>query len=203
MDVFHFLVVHLFRTRHIIYNTVQADAVLPTSLLGISWCSSILFLQVVVIVLFLCLLGVSLYGTTQVRDGLELTDIVPRDTSEYDFIGAQFKFFSFYNMYVVTQRADYAQKQPLLHQLHQRFHSVRYVLKEDNGQLPRMWLHYLRDWLQGKLKLFVLLSTHQNQLRDERVRKHYRHWVRWSNKLRSESVSVMTNNAVFWNNFAC
>lgn len=119
--------------------------------------------------LFLCLLGVSLYGTTQVRDGLELTDIVPRDTSEYDFIGAQFKFFSFYNMYVVTQRADYAQKQPLLHQLHQRFHSVRYVLKEDNGQLPRMWLHYLRDWLQGKLKLFVLLSTHQNQLRDERV----------------------------------
>uniref|UniRef100_A0A8C9X7Z0 Patched 1 n=1 Tax=Sander lucioperca TaxID=283035 RepID=A0A8C9X7Z0_SANLU len=82
--------------------------------------------KVVVIVLFLCLLGVSLYGTTQVRDGLELTDIVPRDTSEYDFIGAQFKFFSFYNMYVVTQRADYAQKQPLLHQLHQRFHTVRY-----------------------------------------------------------------------------
>lgn len=102
--------------------------------------------------LFLCLLGVSLYGTTQVRDGLELTDIVPRDTSEYDFIGAQFKFFSFYNMYVVTQRADYAHQQPLLHQLHQRFHSVRYVLKEDNGQLPFMWLHYFREWLQGREK---------------------------------------------------
>uniref|UniRef100_A0A3B4UEN4 Patched 1 n=1 Tax=Seriola dumerili TaxID=41447 RepID=A0A3B4UEN4_SERDU len=110
--------------------------------------------KVVVIVLFLCLLGVSLYGTTQVRDGLELTDIVPRETSEYDFIGAQFKFFSFYNMYVVTQRADYAQKQPLLHQLHQRFHTVRYVLKEDNGQLPRMWLHYFRDWLQGLQQAF-------------------------------------------------
>lgn len=109
----------------------------------------------VVIVLFLCLLGVSLYGTTQVRDGLELTDIVPRDTSEYDFIGAQFKFFSFYNMYVVTQRADYAQNQPLLHQLYQRFHSVHYVLKEDNGELPHMWLHYLRDWLQGKVQLFA------------------------------------------------
>ncbi|TMS03257.1 Protein patched-like protein 1, partial [Larimichthys crocea] len=110
--------------------------------------------KVVVIVLFLCLLGVSLYGTTQVRDGLELTDIVPRETSEYDFIGAQFKFFSFYNMYVVTQHADYAQNQPLLHQLHQRFHTVRYVLKEDNGQLPRMWLHYLRDWLQGLQQAF-------------------------------------------------
>uniref|UniRef100_A0A3Q1ESN4 Patched 1 n=1 Tax=Acanthochromis polyacanthus TaxID=80966 RepID=A0A3Q1ESN4_9TELE len=110
--------------------------------------------KVVVIVLFLCLLGVSLYGTTQVRDGLELTDIVPRETSEYDFIGAQFKFFSFYNMHVVTQRADYAQNQPLLHQLHQRFHTVRYVLKEDNGQLPRMWLHYFRDWLQGLQQAF-------------------------------------------------
>ncbi|CAG5924001.1 unnamed protein product [Menidia menidia] len=110
--------------------------------------------KVVVIVLFLCLLGVSLYGTTQVRDGLELTDIVPRETSEYDFIGAQFKFFSFYNMYVVTQRGDYAQMQPLLHQLHQRFHTVRYVLKEDNGQLPPMWLHYFRDWLQGLQQAF-------------------------------------------------
>lgn len=110
--------------------------------------------KIVVIVLFLCLLGVSLYGTTQVRDGLELTDIVPRETSEYDFIGTQFKFFSFYNMYVVTQRADYAQKQALLYQLHQRFHTVRYVLKEDNGQLPHMWLHYFRDWLQGLQQAF-------------------------------------------------
>ena len=123
----------------------------------IDWWSSIFHprFQVVVIGLFLCLLGVSLYGTTQVRDGLELTDIVPRETSEYDFIGAQFKFFSFYNMYVVTQRADYAQNQALLHQLHQRFHTVRYVLKEENGKLPRMWLHYFRDWLQGKIKFYM------------------------------------------------
>lgn len=104
----------------------------------------------VVILLFLVLLGVSLYGTTRVRDGLELTDIVPRETSEYDFIGAQFKFFSFYNMYVVTQRAEYSQAQPLLYQLHFRFNTIRYVLREDNGQLPLMWLHYFRDWLQGE-----------------------------------------------------
>ncbi|KAJ0067609.1 hypothetical protein NL108_008928, partial [Boleophthalmus pectinirostris] len=110
--------------------------------------------KIVVIVLFVCLLGISLYGTTQVRDGLELTDIVPKGTSEYDFIGAQFKFFSFYNMYVVTQRADYAQKQSLLYQLHQRFHTVRHILKEDNGDLPRMWLHYFRDWLQGLQRAF-------------------------------------------------
>lgn len=110
----------------------------------------------VVILLFLALLGVSLYGTTCVRDGLELTDIVPRETGEYDFIRAQFRYFSFYNMYVVTQRADYAQIQPQLYELHQRFGTVKYVLREENSQLPRMWLHYFRDWLQGNTLTCVL-----------------------------------------------
>ncbi|XP_061116702.1 protein patched homolog 1 isoform X1 [Conger conger] len=110
--------------------------------------------KVVVIVLFVVLLAVSLYGTTRVRDGLELTDIVPRETSEYDFIGAQFRFFSFYNMYVVTQRADYARKQPLLYDLHRRFASVKYILRQDQGQLPPMWLHYFRDWLLGLQQAF-------------------------------------------------
>ncbi|XP_036382837.1 protein patched homolog 1 [Megalops cyprinoides] len=110
--------------------------------------------KVVVILLFLCLLGVSLYGTTRVRDGLELTDIVPRETSEYEFIGAQFKYFSFYNMYVVTQRADYARSQGTLYDLHRRFGNVKYVLREDDGQLPRMWLHFFRDWLQGLQQAF-------------------------------------------------
>ncbi|XP_035235448.1 protein patched homolog 1 isoform X2 [Anguilla anguilla] len=110
--------------------------------------------KVVVIVLFVALLGVSLYGTTRVRDGLELTDIVPRETSEYDFIGAQFRFFSFYNMYVVTQRADYARQQPLLYALHRRFASVKYILRQDGGRLPHMWLHFFRDWLLGLQQAF-------------------------------------------------
>uniref|UniRef100_H3A349 Patched 1 n=1 Tax=Latimeria chalumnae TaxID=7897 RepID=H3A349_LATCH len=105
--------------------------------------------KVVVIFLFLGLLGVSLYGTTRVRDGLDLTDIVPRETREYDFIAAQFKYFSFYNMYIVTQRLDYARAQHLLYQLHKSFSSVKYVLLEEKEQLPKMWLHYFRDWLQG------------------------------------------------------
>ncbi|XP_038259049.1 protein patched homolog 1 isoform X3 [Dermochelys coriacea] len=105
--------------------------------------------KVVVIFLFLGLLGVSLYGTTRVRDGLDLTDIVPRETREYDFIAAQFKYFSFYNMYIVTQKADYPNIQHLLYDLHKSFSNVTYVLMEENKQLPKMWLHYFRDWLQG------------------------------------------------------
>lgn len=107
--------------------------------------------KVVVVVLFLGLLGLSLYGTTMVHDGLYLTDIVPRDTKEYDFIDAQFKYFSFYNMYLVTTDGfDYGRSQRLLIQLHNAFNSVRYVVRDGDNKLPRMWLHYFQDWLRGK-----------------------------------------------------
>ncbi|XP_013887067.1 protein patched homolog 1 [Austrofundulus limnaeus] len=106
--------------------------------------------KVIVVVLFLSLLGLSLYGTTMVHDGLYLTDIVPRDTKEYDFIDAQFKYFSFYNMYLVTMDGfDYARSQRLLIQLHNAFNSVRYVVRDGDNKLPRMWLHYFQDWLKG------------------------------------------------------
>nr|XP_057924386.1 protein patched homolog 1 [Doryrhamphus excisus] len=106
--------------------------------------------KAIVVILFLGLLGLSLYGTTMVHDGLYLTDIVPRDTKEYDFIDAQFKYFSFYNMYLVTMDGfDYARSQRLLIQLHNTFNSVRYVVRDSDNRLPRMWLHYFQDWLRG------------------------------------------------------
>uniref|UniRef100_A0A3Q3K523 SSD domain-containing protein n=1 Tax=Monopterus albus TaxID=43700 RepID=A0A3Q3K523_MONAL len=106
--------------------------------------------KAIVVVLFLGLLALSLYGTTMVHDGLYLTDIVPRDTKEYDFIDAQFKYFSFYNMYLVTMDGfDYARSQRLLIQLHNAFNSVKYVVRDSNNKLPRMWLHYFQDWLRG------------------------------------------------------
>ncbi|XP_036452613.1 protein patched homolog 1 isoform X1 [Colossoma macropomum] len=106
--------------------------------------------KTVVVVAFVALLGLSLYGTTMVRDGLYLTDIVPRDTKEYDFISAQFKYFSFYNMYLVTMdRFDYARSQRELLQLHNAFNSVKYVVRDSEQKLPRMWLHYFQDWLRG------------------------------------------------------
>ncbi|XP_067309587.1 protein patched homolog 1 [Pseudorasbora parva] len=106
--------------------------------------------KTVVIIVFVALLSLSLYGTTMVHDGLYLTDIVPRDTKEYDFITAQFKYFSFYNMYLVTMDGfDYARSQRQLLQLHNAFNSVKYVIKDSNHRLPRMWLHYFQDWLKG------------------------------------------------------
>lgn len=107
--------------------------------------------KTVVVVVFVALLGLSLYGTTMVHDGLYLTDIVPRDTKEYDFISAQFKYFSFYNMYLVTMDGfDYARSQRELLQIHNAFNSVKYVVRDSDQKLPRMWLHYFQDWLRGK-----------------------------------------------------
>uniref|UniRef100_A0A8B9ISI2 Patched 2 n=1 Tax=Amazona collaria TaxID=241587 RepID=A0A8B9ISI2_9PSIT len=106
--------------------------------------------KAVVAVLFLALLGLSLYGTTMVHDGLYLTDIVPRDTKAHAFISAQFKYFSFYNMFIVTKGGfHYPGAQAALLSLHQAFSTVKYVVREDNSDLPKMWLHYFQDWLRG------------------------------------------------------
>lgn len=103
-----------------------------------------------VVFFFLGLLGLSLYGTTMVHDGLYLTDVVPRDTKEYQFIEAQFKYFSSYNMYLVTMEGfDYTRSQELLLQLHQAFSAIKYVVKDGSGELPSMWLHYFQEWLKG------------------------------------------------------
>uniref|UniRef100_A0A8C3K872 Patched 2 n=1 Tax=Calidris pygmaea TaxID=425635 RepID=A0A8C3K872_9CHAR len=106
--------------------------------------------KAVVAVLFLALLGLSLYGTTMVHDGLYLTDIVPRDTKAHAFISAQFKYFSFYNMFIVTKGGfHYPGAQAALLSLHQAFSTVKYVVREGNHDLPKMWLHYFQDWLRG------------------------------------------------------
>lgn len=110
-----------------------------------------LSLQAVVAVLFVALLGLSLYGTTMVHDGLYLTDIVPRDTKAHAFISAQFKYFSFYNMFIVTKGGfHYPGAQAALLSLHQAFSTVKYVVREGNRDLPKMWLHYFQDWLRGE-----------------------------------------------------
>ena len=44
-----------------------------------------------------------IWGTAQVQDGLDLTDLVPRDTKEFKFLEAQSKYFGFYNIFAVTQ----------------------------------------------------------------------------------------------------
>ena len=60
-------------------------------------------MQVTVVVSFLVLLLVGAWGVAQVRDGLDLTDIVPRDTPEFSFLDAQAQYFGFFSIYAVTK----------------------------------------------------------------------------------------------------
>ena len=77
------------------------------------------------IVFFLALLAVGIYGAFQVEDGLELTDVVPRDSVAHKFVEAQFKYFSFYPMALVTQEDfDYANRQKTLYSYHEEFKEV-------------------------------------------------------------------------------
>lgn len=104
-----------------------------------------------VLVLFGALLGLSLYGATLVQDGLALTDVVPRGTKEHAFLSAQLRYFSLYEVALVTQGGfDYAHSQRALFDLHQRFSSLKAVLPPPATQAPRTWLHYYRNWLQGE-----------------------------------------------------
>uniref|UniRef100_A0A8C4L1F5 Patched 2 n=1 Tax=Equus asinus asinus TaxID=83772 RepID=A0A8C4L1F5_EQUAS len=106
--------------------------------------------QAMVLVLFGALLGLSLYGATLVQDGLALTDVVPRGTKEHAFLSAQLRYFSLYEVALVTQGGfDYAHSQRALFDLHQRFSSLKAVLPPPATQAPRTWLHYYRNWLQG------------------------------------------------------
>ncbi|XP_020282533.1 protein patched isoform X4 [Pseudomyrmex gracilis] len=92
----------------------------------------------------------SLWQTIRVRDGLDLTDLVPQNSNEYAFLAAQAKHFGFYNMYAVTGRDfEYPNNQRLLYEYHDAFMRIKNVIKNDNGGLPEFWLGLFRDWLRG------------------------------------------------------
>ena len=93
------------------------------------------------------------WGACQVRDGLDLTDMVPRHSAEYTFLDAQRRYFGFFNMFAVTQgNFEYPTNQRLLHEYHHAFTRVPRVIKNDDGGLPDFWLGMFRDWLLGETR---------------------------------------------------
>ena len=76
-------------------------------------------------ILFAGLLAAGIYGSLQVEDGLELTDVVPQGSVAHQFVEAQFKYFSFYPMTLVTQEGfDYANRQKTFYSYHEAFKEV-------------------------------------------------------------------------------
>ncbi|XP_078574684.1 protein patched homolog 1-like isoform X1 [Branchiostoma floridae x Branchiostoma japonicum] len=104
--------------------------------------------KIAVLVAFALLLVGGIYGTTTVEDGLDTTDVVPKGSREHDFLRLQSKYFSFYNMYIVTQSDyDYPNGQAGLDSLHEDFMRVNKIVLTPEGNLPEYWLSYFRQWL--------------------------------------------------------
>lgn len=59
--------------------------------------------QIFVVVTSLIMLVLCIVGVVRVKEGLDLTDVVPKNTNEYSFLEAQSKYFGFYNFYAVTK----------------------------------------------------------------------------------------------------
>ncbi|XP_073845846.1 protein patched [Musca autumnalis] len=113
------------------------------------------WIKFIVITSFLGTVIFSLYAATKLQDGLDLIDLVPKETNEYKFLNAQTSMFGFYSMYAVTQgNFEYPNNQRLLHEYHEAFVRVPHVIKNDNGGLPDFWLSLFRDWLINLQRIF-------------------------------------------------
>lgn len=122
-------------------------------LIGSAYSSFILKpkVKMMVFLLFFVVIATSAWGVTKVKDGLDLTDIVPQNTNEHAFLKAQGDYFGFYNMFAVTQGDfEYPTNQKLLYEYHESFMKVHNIIKNDNGGLPPFWLTHFRDWLISK-----------------------------------------------------
>jgi patched 1 len=111
--------------------------------------------KVIGVLSIIMVLTSSIYATFKLQDGFELTDLIPRNTSEFNFIDAQSKLFGFYNIFAVTQgNFEYPQNQKLLREYHESFIRIPNIIKNDNGGLPDFWLNQFRDWLIGLQNAF-------------------------------------------------
>ncbi|KAG9511138.1 Protein patched, partial [Fragariocoptes setiger] len=111
-------------------------------------CSSVLYKTVAIIASVIILL-ISITGVSRVSIGLDLSDVVPRNTSEYRFMIDQQKYFPVFNTFAATKgNFDYPNNQKLLHEYHEAFNRIEMIVNKDsNGALPRFWLSLFRDWL--------------------------------------------------------
>lgn len=113
--------------------------------------------KVFVTITYCIVLGFCLFQAIKIQDGLDLFDIVPKDTNEHKFLKAQSDLFGFYNMFAVTQGDfEYPNNQKLLHEYHEAFMQVPHIIKNDKGRFPEFWLGMFRDWLVNLQKAFDL-----------------------------------------------
>ena len=109
--------------------------------------------KAVVIVVFSIWFGFTVWGCTQVEDGLALDDILPEGTVEHSFARANVRHFAAYSFTVVTKDIDYSDRniQQSLLQMSQDVGEARYVTLA--GALTGYWLESVIGYYRN-LQLF-------------------------------------------------
>lgn len=118
------------------------------------WYVPLIHLPVVralVLLSFVALVAFGLWGTMRLEDGLELSDLIPKGSNEYEYLRHQQRYFGMYRIFAVTQaNFEYPTNQRLLYEYHNAFTRVEKIVKNDDGGLPEFWLSLFRDWLLGE-----------------------------------------------------
>ena len=131
------------------------------------WCQCIRQtpFKVFTLLLAFALTCFGLYGVTHIQQGLNMEEVVPHNTSAYEFIKAQNSYFGFYHMYAVTQGDpkenpfEYPSNQKILYDYHNAFVRVPNIIKDDDGGLTDFWLPLFRNWLVWKIAIINSQSS--------------------------------------------
>ncbi|OQR76821.1 protein patched-like, partial [Tropilaelaps mercedesae] len=114
-------------------------------------------IRALVVLSFIGLIAFGLWGTMHLEDGLELSELIPTGSDEYEYLQYQQRYFRTYRIFAVTQaNFEYPTNQRLLYEYHDAFTRVEKIVKNDNGGLPEFWLSLFRDWLLSLQKTFDL-----------------------------------------------
>jgi predicted RND superfamily exporter protein len=139
-------------------------------------------MNVVVVVITLILIGFSGYGVILVKDGLDLPEIVPAGTREYDFVVANTKYFSFSSVTIAYDEHNNfhtAKWQKAALEFHREFAKVKWITKHVNdtghvfGVSEPFWLELMIGFyanlqkrhddellVDGKLSRFMMGLKH-------------------------------------------
>lgn len=94
-------------------------------------------------------------GCLKVENGLNLTDIVPKNTDEYEFLAIQKQQYNLFNMFLITKgNFDYPNNQKLLMDYYKSFNRIQNIVKDENGGLHDFWLVSFREWLKNLQNAF-------------------------------------------------
>jgi hypothetical protein len=91
--------------------------------------------KIFVVSFFLLFTGLSLYGISLVEDGLDVSDIAPKESYLSKFLAARFTYFNNYDVFAITGDVDYPCRQKDILNFQKELQNNKWV-----GEVGPSWL---------------------------------------------------------------